>query len=116
MSTIADDIMETYPSYLSEAAQERIDARLEERVHELFSVLRAEFGRSPTKAMDTWAVRDVLRSLAVDVSHEAAGAMSDEAFKQAQQSSANLLNGVLAGIQLGKGDASASAPAPEGDR
>ena len=103
-----------YPPYLNDTSLEKIERFVEEEAAWLREVLSGMFGSIVVEQIHPKKMQYWMRTLAQKVAHEAAGAMSNEAFKQAQQSSSNLINGVLAGINIGKGNAEASAP--EGER
>ena len=95
-------IREGYPSYLSDETIERIEKEIEGHAWQLRDILRDLFGSVALKGVPPQKMEHWLRSLAQRSAHEAAGQLVDEGARSATQASINMLNGVLAGIEIGQ--------------
>ncbi len=91
-----------FPGYLDDKTLIKIEADVNEHSRMMVGMLAEMFGTLAVQQMDPEEVRFCMRELAQSVAWHAAGHVSGEATKQAQQASMNMLNGVLAGIELGK--------------
>ena len=99
---IPEYIREGYPSYLDDETIERIESEVAGHAEWLRDVLTDLFGSVAVNGIHSHKIRHWLRSLAQRSAHEAAGQLVDEGARSATQASINMLNGVLAGIEIGQ--------------